>query len=130
MSLSSLQGFNMTINNNKSADGIPQLINELQKNFDIIISNMKRSQSHTLFTHEQLGEHIEKTEALIKLLTNTFQEKNLLGLPTDFDIQSMASNLKKSNDVLKHSLSYATTSVGCISKAFVGDVQPVGNSNR
>lgn len=130
MSLSSsLQGFNMTINNNAAA-GIPHLINELQKNFDIIISNMKRSQSHTPYTHEQLVEHIEKTEELLKLLTSTLQEKNLLGLPTDFDIQSMASNLKKSNDVLKHSLSYATTSVGCISKAFIGDVQPVGNSNR
>ena len=125
MSLSNLQEFNVTTGSSKGA-GIPHFINELQNNFDVIVSNMKRTHSHMPYTQEQLVEHIEKTEELLKLLTSALQEKNLLGLPTDYDIQSMAPNLKKSNDFLKQSLNYATNSVNCISKAFVGD-KPISN---
>ena len=99
------------------------LLTELNQQYEIIMAAMKKvhPQSATM-TKEQIQQHIMKAEELINTLTLVFKERNILGLPTDYDIQNMATNLKKNNDSLKQNLNHATTSASIISKAFMTDL--------
>jgi len=113
-----------------STKDVSSLLIQLKQNFDTIITGVQKtdlssSADPLQYSNELALQHIQDTEKLLKVIYNALEEKNILGLPTDYgDVQSIAQNLKKSNDVLKQTLNHSTTSTSIVSKAFLTDIPP------
>ena len=114
----------MNINPNLDDKDISVILNNINEHFNVLLTGICKSSSEH-YSKEAALQQIKETEELLIKLQKAAHEQNLLGLPTDYsDVQSMAQNQKKSNDILKQTLNHSATSALIISKTLGSDLVP------